>query len=78
MTTPIAPLELSLPGLAAALRLPEDWLKDEADAGRLPHIRIGKRYRFYLPAVEAALVERAARGDASEAHAAKAAEGVAR
>ena len=51
---------LSLPALAAALRLPEDWLKTEADAGRLPHIRIGKRYRFSLAAVEAALLRRAA------------------
>jgi excisionase family DNA binding protein len=54
------PQLLSLPTLAAALRLPEDWLKAEADAGRLPHIRIGKRYRFSLAAVEAALLRRAA------------------
>ena len=58
---------LSLPALAAALRLPENWLKAEADAGRLPHIRIGKRYRFALAAVEAALVLRAAGGDAMTA-----------
>lgn len=50
---------VSLPALAAALRLPEDWLKAEADAGRLPHLRIGKRYRFSLSAVEAVLVTRA-------------------
>jgi hypothetical protein len=51
---------VSLPALAAALRLPEDWLQAEADAGRLPHLRIGKRYRFSLSAVEAVLVARAA------------------
>lgn len=37
---------LSLPALAEALKLPEGWLKAEADAGRIPHLRISKRYRF--------------------------------
>jgi hypothetical protein len=50
---------VSLPALAASLRLPEDWLKAEANAGRLPHLRIGKRYRFSLAAVEAVLIARA-------------------
>lgn len=51
---------LTLSELAAALRIPEGWLRDEAHAGRLPHLRIGKRCRFSLAAVEAVLVARAA------------------
>jgi excisionase family DNA binding protein len=54
------PQLLSLPALADALKLPESWLKAEADAGRLPHLRIGKRYRFNRDAVLRALAERAA------------------
>ena len=50
---------LSLPELAEALKLPLYWLKDEADAGRLPHFKIGHRYRFNLAAVKAALLARA-------------------
>lgn len=53
---------LSLPGLAKALNLPETWLKAEADARRIPHLRIDKRYRFNLEAVERSLAERAATG----------------
>jgi excisionase family DNA binding protein len=51
---------LSLPVLAKTMNLPEGWIKAEADAGRLPHLRIGKRYRFNLDAVIRALSERAA------------------
>lgn len=54
------PSLLSLLDLAEALRLPKTWLKAEADAGRIPHLRIGKRYRFNREAVVAALSARAA------------------
>lgn len=53
------PQLVSLPALAEALKLPERWIKAEADAGRIPHLRIGKRYRFNRKAVEAALAQRA-------------------
>lgn len=53
---------LSLPDLAKALNLPEAWLKAEADAGTIPHLKIGKRYRFNLEAVTRTLAERAADG----------------
>ena len=53
---------LSLPALAQALNLPENWIKAEADAGRIPHLKIGKRYRFNLEAVIRTLAERAADG----------------
>jgi hypothetical protein len=55
-----SPQLLSLPTLAQALSLPESWIKAEADAGRIPHLRIGKRYRFNGIAVVSALAERAA------------------
>jgi excisionase family DNA binding protein len=54
------PQLLSLPALATALKLPDGWIKAEADAGRIPHLRIGNRYRFNLDAVIRALAERAA------------------
>lgn len=54
------PQLLSLPALAEVLKLPERWIKTEADAGRIPHLRIGKRYRFNRDAVVRALAERAA------------------
>ena len=55
---------LTLPEIARELRLPERWLRAEADAGRIPHLRAGKKYRFTRPAVERALAARAARMEA--------------
>jgi excisionase family DNA binding protein len=57
------PTLLSLPELSKLLHLPEDWLRAEADAGRIPHLRIGKRYRFNRDAVVRTLAERAAAGE---------------
>ncbi len=45
--------------LANELGLPVAWLKDEAQAGRIPCLRIGKRLVFNAEAVERTLVERA-------------------
>lgn len=42
-------------GLSAA------WFKREAEAGRIPHFNAGRRMLFDAAAVEAALLERAAR-----------------
>jgi len=50
---------LSLPELAETLKLPQEWLKAEADAGRIPHLKIGKRYRFDANAVAEVLLARA-------------------
>jgi excisionase family DNA binding protein len=57
---PTIPLLLSLPALAKALNLPEEWIRAEADAGRIPHLRIGTRYRFNPDAVVRTLAARAA------------------
>lgn len=48
--------------LARATRLPEAWLRREADAGRLPCIRAGRRRMFDLTAVLKSLAERQERG----------------
>jgi hypothetical protein len=53
---------LSLNNLAAQTRLPREWLRHEALAGRLPCLRVGRRLLFNLAAVQAALCERAASG----------------
>lgn len=50
----------SLEALAAALALPKGWLRDEADAGRIPCLMVGTRRRFDLQAVRDALAKRAA------------------
>jgi excisionase family DNA binding protein len=49
--------------LALALKLPRDWLKSEALAGRIPCLRVGRQLRFNLEAVEKALAERAGKPD---------------
>ncbi len=49
---------IRLEALAKATRLPAAWLRREADAGRLPCIRAGRRRMFDLIAVQKALAER--------------------
>lgn len=46
--------------LAVRLKLPRDWIRHEALAGRLPCLRVGRRLVFSFAAVTAALAERAA------------------
>ncbi len=48
-------------GLAGKLRLPRSWLITEADAGRIPCLRIGRRRLFNVDAVRTVLAKRAAR-----------------
>jgi hypothetical protein len=52
-------LLLNAHGLAARLRLPAEWLKGEALAGRIPCLRVGRRLLFNADAVEQVLAERA-------------------
>lgn len=51
---------LSLPALARRLKIPATWLRAEADAGRLPHLRAGRIRLFNQKRVEAVLADRAA------------------
>jgi hypothetical protein len=60
MTISIQHRLLGLSGLAQELRLPRDWLRGEAIAGRLPCLRIGRRFLFDLEAVRCALAQQAA------------------
>lgn len=46
--------------LARETNLPRLWLKQEADAGRLPHIRVGPSRMFNVEQVLKVLAERAA------------------
>ena len=56
----IAPQLVNVHDLAERLNLPARWLRAEALAGRLPVLRVGRRLRFNVDAVEQALLERAA------------------
>ena len=49
--------------LANALNLPVSWIKAEAQAGRLPCIRAGRRLMFDPALVRASLAERSRGGN---------------
>jgi excisionase family DNA binding protein len=55
------PTKVLLPvkGIARVFGLKPENIRAEADAGKLPHTRVGDEYLFNLAAVEAALLERA-------------------
>jgi hypothetical protein len=53
---------LPLGPTARLLSVPANWLRAEADAGRLPHLRAGSQYLFDVDTVERLLLERARRG----------------
>jgi hypothetical protein len=52
---------LSLPRAARRVGVTARWLRDEANAGRVPHLRAGTRYLFDLTTLTQALVDRAAK-----------------
>jgi excisionase family DNA binding protein len=54
------PQIVPLDELARRLRLSRRWLWQEADAGRIPSLKAGRRRLFNPAAVEAALAGRAA------------------
>ncbi len=51
---------LSLPRAARRVGVTARWLRDQAEAGRVPHLRAGTRYLFDLAALTEALCSRAA------------------
>jgi excisionase family DNA binding protein len=55
MASPLLPLA----ELAKLLRVPASWLRDEAIAGRLPHLRAGSAILFDFDRVERLLIKRA-------------------
>lgn len=52
---------LSLPRAARACGVSSQWLKAEAEAGRVPCLKAGKRYLFNVVAVQEALAVIAAK-----------------
>jgi hypothetical protein len=51
----------TLARLARRIGVPATWLRAEADAGRIPCLRAGKRYLFDLATVQRELSDRAAK-----------------
>ncbi|MCG3127422.1 MAG: hypothetical protein CHACPFDD_02282 [Phycisphaerae bacterium] len=68
---PVQTSEVFLPLHRAASRLgvPATWLRTEALAGRVPHLRVGRRLLFNPAAVEEALLHRASQKAKGIAHA---------
>ena len=50
---------VSLQCAAARLGVPTAWLREEAQANQVPHLRAGRRILFNIETVERALIERA-------------------
>ena len=46
---------------ARLLRVPATWLREEAEAERIPHLAAGKRLLFHVPTVSRILQDRATR-----------------
>lgn len=57
---------IGLAPLATRLGLPMRWIRQEAEAKRLPHVKAGRRLLFNPDAVEHVLAERAARENLGE------------
>lgn len=49
---------LYLGAMARRLRVPATWLRAEAEAGRIPHIRAGRALLFDAETVERLILER--------------------
>ena len=58
---------LSLVRMARRLGVTQDWLREQADAGKVPCLRAGKRYLFNAVAVQEALAVQAAKQKAGVA-----------
>ena len=56
----------NLYSLSKELNLPIQWLKTKAIEGQIPCLRIGRKFRFNIEAVKAALVELVAKGEKNE------------
>jgi len=52
--------------MARRLRVSVKWLRAEAEAGRVPHVRADRAFLFDPDAVERVLVERAQRAEGQQ------------
>jgi excisionase family DNA binding protein len=48
---------VTLPEMARRLRVPAKWLREQAIAGRIPHLRAGSAFLFEPSAVERAVLK---------------------
>lgn len=53
---------LTLDRMARRLGVTQRWLREQAEAGTIPHIKAGDRYLFSVTAVENTLADQAGRG----------------
>ena len=53
---------LSLNQMARALRVPQHWLRSEVLTGRIPALRVGKRFLFNPEAVKRRMLKIAGEG----------------
>ncbi len=60
---------LSLARMARRVGVTQDWLREQADAGKVPCLLAGKRYLFNAVAVQEALAVQAAKQKAGVDHA---------
>ena len=51
---------LTLRRMARRLGLPQQWLREQAEAGKVPCLRAGRRYLFNPVALQSALADAAA------------------
>ena len=47
---------ISLPEMADRLGVPPLWLKEQAEAGRVPHLKVGRKLMFHHDSAEAAVL----------------------
>lgn len=59
----VPPAYVDVQVLAQRVGLPEAWLRREAEADRIPSLRVGRRLMFSIEAVEAGLFDRARQSD---------------
>jgi len=50
---------LPIQSMARRLRVSADWLRGQADAGRLPHVKADRQYLFNAALIEQILLRRA-------------------
>ena len=53
MDTLLSPIHVT----ARTLGVPESWLRAEATSGRIPYLRVGRRYMFSLDLVQQAVLD---------------------
>jgi len=57
---------LPLGAMARRLHVPAKWLRTEAEAGKIPHLKAGKAILYNPDVVEKLLIERASKGNNNE------------